>query len=140
MLDLAWIVQLVFPRKGKEAKTMRETEFLKRLAYMLAGCGTVLFVIFGLFPGSYRGGAIGLDVAVILLGLPVTSGIFSRWIVAASMAMGVMASSILFITVAATAGWLISTALYTLTGRRRILRQRNINRTKLKKEEGVITD
>jgi hypothetical protein len=109
---------------------MRETGFLKRLAYMVAGCGTVLFLIFGLFPGSYLGGAMGLNVAGILLGLPVTSGIFSRWIVAASMAMGVMVSGIMFITVASTAGWLISTSLYALTGRRRVLRQQNIEGNK----------
>jgi hypothetical protein len=120
MLDLAWIVQFVFSRKGTEEKTMRETVFLKRLAYMLAGCGTALFVIFGLFPGSYPGRTIGVDVARTLLGLPVTSGIYSRWIVAASMALGVMASGIMFITIVATAGWLISTALYNLAGRRRI--------------------
>ncbi len=97
---------------------MTETGFLKRITYMLAGCGTVLFLIFGLFPGSYPGRSIGLDVAGILLGHHVTSGIFSRWIVAASMAMGVMASGIMFITVAVTAGWLISTALYALTAKR----------------------
>ncbi|MEJ2695983.1 MAG: hypothetical protein P8013_04980 [Candidatus Sulfobium sp.] len=97
---------------------MRETGLLKRLAYMLAGCGTVLFVIFGLLPGSYPGRSIGLDVAGILLGQPLTAGIFSRWIVAASMAMGVIASGAMFITVAATGGWLISTALHTLTGKR----------------------
>jgi hypothetical protein len=113
-------VQLVPLRKLREDETMRETGFLKRFAYMLAGCGTVLFVIFGLFPGSYPGRTIGVDVARTLLGLPVTSGIYSRWIVAASMALGVMASGIMFITVVATAGWLISTALYTLGGRRRI--------------------
>jgi hypothetical protein len=118
MLGLAWIVLFVSARKGKEDTTMRETGFLRRLAYMLAGCGTVLFMIFGLFPGSYSG-SIGLDVAGILLGPPATSGIFSRWIVAASMALGVMASGIMFITVVSTAGWLISTGLYTLTGRRR---------------------
>jgi hypothetical protein len=109
---------------------MRETRFLKRLAFMLTGCGTVLFVIFGLFPGSYLGGAMGLNVAGMVLGLPVSSGILSRWIVAASMAMGVMVSGIMFITAAATAGWLISTALYTLTGRRMIWQQQNTNRTK----------
>jgi hypothetical protein len=121
---------LVITRKEKENKPMRETGFLKRLAYMLTGCGTVLFLIFGLFPGSYLGGAMGLNVAGIVLGLPVTSGIFSRWIVAASMAMGVMVSGIMFITAAATAGWLISTALDTLTGRRMIWQQQNTNRTK----------
>lgn len=97
---------------------MKETGSFKKPASMLAGCGAVLFLIFGLLPGSYPGGSIGLDVAGILLGHPVTSGIFSRWIVAVSMAMGALASGIMLITIAATGGWLISTALYTLTGKR----------------------
>jgi hypothetical protein len=109
---------------------MKNAGFLKSAAYMLGGCGAVLFLIFGLFPGSYLGGTIGLNVAGILLGLPVTSGIFSRWIVAASMAMGVVVSGIMFVTAAATGGWIISAALYSLTGRKRIWQQQNINRTK----------
>jgi hypothetical protein len=108
-------VLFLLARKGKEDETMSETGFSKRLAYMLAGCGTVLFVIFGLLPGSYRGGTIGIDAARILLGLHVTPGIFSRWIVAASMAMGVMVSGIMFITAASTAGWLIGTVVDALT-------------------------
>jgi hypothetical protein len=109
-----------FPLQQREGgQDMRETGFLKRLPYMFAGCGAVLFLIFGLFPGSCLGGAIGLNVAGVVLDLPVTSGIFSRWIVAASMAIGVMISGIMFITAVATAGWIISTTLYTLTGRRR---------------------
>ena len=122
-----------------EDKTMTEKAFVRRLTFMLAACGTVLFAIFGLFPGPYPGGAIGLEV-VDILGVPVTSGIFSRWMVAASMAMGVMASGIMFIIVATTGGWLISMAIYGLAGRRRILRQRNINRSKLGGEESVTAD
>lgn len=98
---------------------MSETGMLRKLACMLGGCGMLLFVISGLFPGWHPDGAIGLDVTRNLFGLPVTSGIYSRWIVAASMAMGVMASGIMFITVVATGGWLISTALYILKTRRR---------------------
>ncbi len=105
---------------------MKDTRFIKRLAYMAAGCGVILFAVFGFFPGSYLGGVMGLNVAGILLGLPVSSDILSRWVVAASMAMGVMVSGIMFITAVSVAGWLISTALYALTGRRKILRQRDI--------------
>jgi hypothetical protein len=127
-------------KKREGGETMKEKGFLKGLAYMIAGCGMVLFAIFGLLPGPYPGGAIGLEVAGILLGVPVTSGIFSRWIVAASMAMGVMASGIMFIIAAAAAGWLISTALYSLAGRRRIFRQKNMNRKGLGERESATTD
>jgi hypothetical protein len=94
---------------------MNDSGFAKNMVYMGAGCGVVLFAVFGLLPGSYLGGVMGLNVAGIIFGLPVTSGLFSRLIVAASMAMGVMVSGIMFITAAATGGWLISTVIAALT-------------------------
>lgn len=103
---------------------MRRTGLFRRPALMLGGCGITLFVMFGLLPGSYLGGAFGLDVVDILFGRSAVSGIFSRWIVAASMAIGVMASGIMLITVAAAAGWLINVVLCTLTDRRRMWRER----------------
>ncbi len=93
---------------------MKDSGFAKNMAYIGAGCGVVLFAVFGLLPGSYLGGVVGLNVAGIILGLPVSSGLFSRLIVAASMVMGVMVSGIMFITAASTAGWLISTVIYAL--------------------------
>jgi hypothetical protein len=114
-------VQLVFARKEKEDKTMKDTGWAKRLAYMGAGCGVVLFAVFGLLPGSYLGGVMGLNLAGIIMGLPVTSGILSRLIVAASMVMGVMVSGITFITASSTAGWLIGTVVDALTAEKKDL-------------------
>jgi hypothetical protein len=114
-------VQLVFARKEKEDKTMKDSGWAKRLAYMGAGCGVVLFAVFGLLPGSYLGGVMGLNLAGIILGLPVTSGILSRLIVAASMVMGVMVSGIMFITASSTAGWLIGTVVDALTAQKKDL-------------------
>jgi hypothetical protein len=115
MFVLAWIVQLLFARTKKEDRTMKDKGWAKKLAYMGAGCGVVLFAVFGLLPGSYLGGVMGLNLAGIILGLPVTSGILSRLIVAASMVMGVMVAGITFITASATAGWLIGTVVEALT-------------------------
>ncbi len=115
MLPLAWLMQHVLARKEKEEKTMKDRGVAKKLAYVGAGCGVALFAVFGLLPGSYLGGVMGLNLAGIILGLPVTSGIFSRLIVAASMVMGVMVSGIMFITAASTAGWLIGTVIDALT-------------------------
>jgi hypothetical protein len=83
--------------------------FANRMAYIGAGCGVVLFGVFGLLPGSFLGGVMGLNGT--LLGYPVASGVLSRLIVAASMVVGVMVSGIMFITASATAGWLIGTVI-----------------------------
>jgi hypothetical protein len=116
---MAWVMQLVFARKEKEDKTMKDKGWAKKLAYMGAGCGVVLFAVFGLLPGAYLGGVMGLNLAGIIMGLPVTSGILSRVIVAASMVMGVMVSGIMFVTASSTAGWLIGTVVDALTAEKK---------------------
>ena len=45
---------------NKEDKTMKENRLAKKMAYMGAGCGLVLFAVFGLLPGSFLGGVMGL--------------------------------------------------------------------------------
>jgi hypothetical protein len=57
----------------------------------------------------------GLNIAGSLLGVPVSSGILSRLIVAASMVVGVMVSGIIFITASSLAGWLIGTVVDAVT-------------------------
>ena len=90
------------------------TRYSKKLAYMGAGCGVVLFAVFGLLPGSFLGGVMGLNIAGTLFGVPVASGILSRLIVAASMVVGVMVSGLMFITASSLAGWLIGSVVDTV--------------------------
>lgn len=92
-----------------------KTNYSKKMMYIGAGCGVVLFAVFGLLPGSFLGGVMGLNLAGMLLGMPVTSSLLSRLIVAASMVLGVMVSGIMFITASSLAGWLIGTIADTLT-------------------------
>jgi hypothetical protein len=108
---------------------MRDSAFPKKLAFLAIACVAILFAVFGLFPGSFLGGVMGLNVAGLLLGLPVTSGKLSTVLVAASMVMGVVVSGIIFITAASTTGWLISSILDAIRGRRRITRQQDIKET-----------
>jgi hypothetical protein len=89
---------------------MKDTNYKKKLAYMGAGCGVVLFAVFGLLPGSFLGGAMGLNIAGIIFGTPVGSGLVPRMIVAASMLAGVMVSGLMFIMASTTLGWLSGTA------------------------------
>ncbi len=100
---------------------MKETRYTKKLAYIGAGCGIVLFAVFGLLPGSFLGGVMGLNVAGTLLGVPVASGVASRLIIAISMMAGVMVSGIMFITASSLAGWLIGTVVDALMTEKREL-------------------
>ena len=107
--------------KQKEDRKMKDKNYSKRLAYMGAGCGIVLFALFGLLPGLYIGGVMGLNVAGTIFGSPVTAGLMSRLIVGASVIMGIMVSGIMFVTASATAGWLIGAVVDTLKAEKKEL-------------------
>ena len=94
----------------KEVTNMKNS-IAKKGAYIGAGAGLVLFAIFGLLPGSLLGGAAGINIAGMLFGLPLDSGIIQRVIVLASMLVGVLASGITIVTATATMGWLAGAAL-----------------------------
>ena len=75
-------------------------------AYIGAGAGLVLFAIFGLLPGSLLGGAMGINIAGWMFGLPLEPGLISRAIVLASMLVGVLVAGIVIVTASTTVGWL----------------------------------
>ena len=100
---------------------MKNTNFTKKLAYMGAGCGVVLFAVFGLLPGSFLGGVMGLNISGMLFGTPVGAGLLPRMITAASMVLGVMVSGTMFIMASSTLGWLAGTVVDILTAERREL-------------------
>lgn len=83
-----------------------KTTVARRMAYIGAGAGLVLFAIFGLMPGSLLGGAMGINIAGWLFGLPLEPGILSRIIVLASMLIGVLVSGIIIVTASSSLGWL----------------------------------
>ena len=93
---------------------MKDTTYTKKLAYMGAGCGVVLFAVFGLLPGSFLGGVMGLNLAGLIFGTPVGAGLLPRMIVAASMLIGVMVSGTMAIMASSTLGWLTGSVVDTL--------------------------
>jgi hypothetical protein len=95
-----------FGRRNKEMKT-RIAGITNRAALIGAGAGLVLFGVFGLLPGSFLGGVMGLSVAGSLFGYPVTAGLLARLIVAASMLLGVMVSATIFVLGGSLGGWLL---------------------------------
>jgi hypothetical protein len=94
----------------KEGPTMKTT-IARKTAYIGAGAGLVLFALFGLLPGSLLGGAVGINIAGWLFGLPLDPGLVSRIIVLASMLIGVLVAGIVMVTVSSTVGWLIGKVL-----------------------------
>ena len=113
-LQLAWqvhYIRQIQKSMKKEDTKMKDTNYTKKLAYMGAGCGVVLFAVFGLLPGSFLGGVMGLNIAGIMFGTPVGAGLLPRMIVAASMVVGVMVSGTMFIMASTTLGWLIGTVV-----------------------------
>ena len=83
-----------------------KTTIARKSAYIGAGAGLVLFALFGLMPGSLLGGAMGLNIAGWLFGLPLQPGLLSRIIVLASMLVGVLVAGIVIVTASSTVGWL----------------------------------
>jgi hypothetical protein len=83
-----------------------KTAIARKGAYIGAGAGLVLFLIFGLMPGSLLGGAAGINVAGWLFGLPLEPGLISRIIVLASMLVGVLVAGIMIVTATSSVGWL----------------------------------
>jgi len=88
-----------------------KTTITRKMTYIGAGTGLVLFALFGLLPGSLLGGAMGLNIAGWFFGLPLQPGIISRIIVLASMLIGVLVSGIMMVTATSTIGWLIGMVL-----------------------------
>jgi hypothetical protein len=101
-------------KKGRGKRKMKTMS--KKATFAGAGAGIVLFAIFGLLPGSFLGGVMGLNIAGTLFGYPVSPGIMPRLIVAASMLLGVMVSGAVFVAGGSTLGWLLGTAADALTG------------------------
>ncbi|MGE5894812.1 MAG: hypothetical protein ACM34I_12205 [bacterium] len=89
-----------------------------KLLYVGAGVGLVLFALFGLMPGSFIGGVMGLSLAGSLFGTPVQPGVMARMIIAISMLLGVLVSGLIFVTATSTIGWLIGTGVDSLTMRK----------------------
>jgi hypothetical protein len=88
-----------------------KTTIARKTTYIGAGAGLVLFALFGLMPGSLLGGAMGINIAGMLFGLPLHPGLVSRVIVLASMLTGVLVAGIVMVTATSTLGWLVGKAL-----------------------------
>ena len=97
--------------RGLQTKT---GEMAKKGLYIGIGAGVVLFVLLGLLPGSFVGGVVGLNIAIGILGLPVSPSVLSRLIVGVSMIFGVMLAGVVFVVGSALVGWLTGNVIDTV--------------------------
>jgi len=81
-----------------------------------AGVGLVIFCFFGLLPGSFLGGAMGLSLAGKIFGLPLSPTLLPKMIIAASMAFGAVLFGLVITFIFAALGSLGGVFLERLIG------------------------
>lgn len=102
---------------------MKTTETARKGAYIGAGAGLVLFAVVGLLPGSFLGGAIGLNIATSLFGAPLSSSLLSRLIVGISMLTGVLIAGTICIAGSMTLGWAVGHVIAYVRGGRTAMKE-----------------
>ncbi|MFN3479241.1 MAG: hypothetical protein ACK415_02550 [Thermodesulfovibrionales bacterium] len=90
---------------------MKVREGAKKGLYLGGGAGLVLFAIFGLLPGSFIGGVIGLNIAGNLFGTPLGSELLPRIIVGVAMVAGIMIAGLVFVVGGSLIGWLMGSLI-----------------------------
>lgn len=112
---------------------MKSDGIAKKAAYVGAGAGIALFAIIGLLPGSLIGGSVGIKIAGVLFGSPVTSQLFPRVTVAVSMLLVVFVLGSLFVACGAMTGWMLGNMVDSFpviayfTGRRKSKKTKDNN-------------
>lgn len=102
MLD-SW--QVTTKRVNAMKRTIRE-----KMIYIGAGAGLVCFALYGLLPGSFAGGLVGLGIAGKMMGTPVAAGIAARMLLAIFMLLGILVSGLLFVGAGSVVGWVLGLA------------------------------
>ncbi len=89
----------------------------QKVGFLGAGVGLTLFALFGLLPGSFIGGVLGLNLTGMIFGTPVTPGVFPRIIIALGMLSGVFVAGLIFVVTGAVAGMATGYILELVLGR-----------------------
>lgn len=90
---------------------MKIREGAKKGSYLGAGAGLVLFAVFGLLPGSFLGGVIGLNIARNIFGTPLGAELLPRIIVGVAMVTGIMIAGLVFVVGGSLIGWLMGSLI-----------------------------
>ncbi len=87
---------------------------------MIAGAmvGIIIFAVVGLFPSSFIGGVIGLNIVGYLFGAPVAGKeLLARAIVGITMFAGVAVTGMAFVFITSLIGWLLGYVGMSLKGK-----------------------
>ena len=109
---------------------MKADGIAKKAAYVGTGAGVALFAIIGLLPGSFIGGSVGIKIAGVLFGSPVTSQLLPRVTVALSMLLGVFLSGSLFVACGAMTGWMMGNMIDAFSVRAYFTGNRKLQKAK----------
>jgi hypothetical protein len=82
----------------------------RNAALMGAGVGIALFAVFGLQPGAFIGGLLGVNMANAVQGVEVVPSILARGAVSLGMLLGVLATGLVFTVANAVLGWVAGRA------------------------------
>ncbi len=88
-----------------------KTGLAEKMAYIGAGIGIALFVVFGLTYGALIGGIFGMSLAKTIVGSPIVPTIGMRLLVGVGMLSGVMVACLMFSLGGAAIGWLCGNAV-----------------------------
>ncbi len=95
---------------------MLHNKLTQAATFIGAGVGIVIFFFFGLLPGSFLGGAMGLSLAGKLFGLPLSPTLLPKMIIAASMAFGALLFGLVITFIFAALGSIGGICLERLVG------------------------
>lgn len=90
-----------------------------KLSLIGAGVGLAVFAVFGLLPGAFLGGVLGLNMASYIFGAPLVPALIPRILVAVGMLTGVMVAGVMFTAAGASMGWLAGMVVEGIAGARK---------------------
>ncbi len=93
---------------------MKSERPARKVAYVGAAAGLVVFAIVGLLPSSFVGGVLGLKIAGHIFGKPLGTMVLPRVIVGLTMVLGVLVASIVFVAGGMIMGWTIGNVIGAL--------------------------
>jgi hypothetical protein len=95
--------------EGREVN--KKNRLSSKLGYVGAGIGLALYAIFGLMPGAYLGGVLGLNMVNAILGVAAEATVLHRVMTAVGMLTGVMVAGMMFTVSGGCLGWLSGMAV-----------------------------
>jgi hypothetical protein len=84
--------------------------YANKLGHAGAGVGLALYAAFGLMPGAYLGGILGVNTANMVAGLGQSATLLHRALAAMGMLTGSLVAGLMSVVAGACLGWLLGAA------------------------------